>query len=129
MDLFGKLSSLGSGAASAAPTSMSQIQVQPMAMDLSSTIPAANAQVSYQGAADAVANKGMDWGAIGKGALKGVATYLGSQGQQQGGGVAPQGLMARGGSPAEEWNAEKLSGLRMANQQRWAQAPGLMKKG
>lgn len=84
MDLYSNLMSWGSqgGAASAAPTDMSQIKVQPQAMDLSSTITAANSQLQYDPSAT-----GTDWGAIGMGALGGMAGSMGGRQQK------PQGLM------------------------------------
>lgn len=116
MDLFGSLMQLGAangggGAPAPAATNMSQIKVQPQAMDLSSTTTAANSQLSYQKAADSVAG-GTDWGAVGKGILGGVAGSMGGGGQ-------PQGLMAPGGfngggQEHEFIPGSKFSGARMA---------------
>lgn len=114
MDLYGSLMQLGAangGGGPPAATSMSQIKVQPQAMDLSSTTTAANSQLSYQNASDSVAG-GTDWGSIGKGILGGVAGSMG-------GGEQPQGLMAPGrfnggGQDHEFIPGSKFSGARMA---------------
>lgn len=108
MDLFGSLMSMGGGTAQAAPTDMSQVKVPVQAMDLSSTVTAANDQVKYDPQAT-----GTDWGAIGMGALKGAA---GSMGGRQ----APQGLMqARGynggGQGHEMVSGASLSGARASD--------------
>lgn len=110
MDLFNNLMSMGGGAAQAAPTDMSQIKVPVQAMDLSSTVTAANDQIKYN-----PQKEGLDWGAIGQGALKGVAGSLG--GRQQ---SAPQGLMqargySGGGQEHQMVSGATLSGARASD--------------
>ena len=109
MDLFGSLMSMGGGAAQAAPTDMSQVKVPVQAMDLSSTVTAANSQLQYDPQAT-----GTDWGAIGMGALKGVAGSMG--GRQK----SPQGLMqargySGGGQGHEMVSGATLSGARTSD--------------
>ena len=116
MDLMNSLLSLGAangGNAPPAATDMSQIKVQPQAMDLSSTIPAANSQLSYQQASDSVAGQ-TDWGAVGKGILGGVAGSMGGKGQSQGL-MQPRAFDGRG-QEHELVNGSKFSGANMAGQ-------------
>lgn len=118
MDLFGNLMQLGAanggGGPPAAPTSMSQIKVQPQAMDLSSTIPAANSQLSYDKAAQSVAGQ-TDWGSIGKGILGGVAGSMGGGGKQ--GGLMQPGRFDGRGQDHERVHASKFSGANLAGTQ------------
>lgn len=124
MDLIQNLMARGGGQMQTpAPTDMSQIKVQPQAMDLAGTIPAANAQLDF--------NKpqapGMDWGAAGKAALGGLAASMGGGEQQQPAPMqhAPQ---YRGGATPDPISAEKLSGANLAQLQQFAQVGGLLSK-
>lgn len=123
MDLFNNLWSMGgdAGAASAAPTSMEQIKVQPQAMDLAGTIPAANAQLDFN-----ATEPGTDWGALGKMGLMAVAQGSGGKQQQQQPMMQPQ--QYRGGRAPEDFKAEDLSGMNMAALQKFSQVPGLLGK-
>lgn len=94
MDLYNSLMTLGSsgGAAQAAPTDMSQIKVPQQAMDLSGVTQAANSQLQY----DPNATPGTDWGAIGMGALGGMAGSMGGRQQKPGGLMQPKRFDGRG---------------------------------
>lgn len=128
--LMQKLGQLGSPQQTSAPTSMDQIKVPQQPMDLAGTIPAANDQISYAGAQKAV-DGNVDWASTGMGLLAGAAGSMGGGQQQQ-----PQQQQQvqhapqyRGGRSPEAFNAEKISAMRLAQQQAFAKTPGLMQKG
>lgn len=120
MDLFQNLWAMG-GAPTGAPTDMSQIQVQPQAMDLAGTIPAANSQLSF---ADAQASHqaGLDKQAMINQGLLAASMAIGGQKkpQQQ---QLIQAPRFQGGRTPDPFTAEQFSGMNMAGQNR---APGLL---
>lgn len=109
MDLFNSLMSMGGGAAQSAPTDMSQVKVPVQAMDLSSTVTAANDQVKYNPQAT-----GTDWGAIGMGALQGVASATGGRQQGSQGLMQPRGFNG-GGQEHQMVSGASLSGARASD--------------
>lgn len=120
--LMDKLMGLGSGAATAAPTDMSQIKVPQMPMDLAGTIPAANDQISYAGAQKAVDNS-VDWGGAAMGLMSGL---VGSGGGEQQAPAQIQHLPGmRMGSMAKSIKPEEISRRNWAAQQ-GPQLGGLM---
>ena len=77
MDLFQNLWARGGDAAQAAPTDMSQIKVQPQALEPASSISAANAQLDFNKAPQ---GGGTDWASLG---LMAASQLAGSRGSQQ----------------------------------------------
>lgn len=123
MDLFQNLWAMGGaeGAATAAPTDMSQIKVPEQAMDLAGTVGAANSQLQF----DPAATPGTDWGTMAKMGLMALGNSQ-PKGQEQPTIRAPQ---YQGGRAPEAFKAEDFSGLNMGALQKFAQAPGLLGRG
>ncbi|CCE60806.1 hypothetical protein tf_53 [Pseudomonas phage tf] len=123
MDLFQNLWGLG-GAATAAPTDMSQIKVQQQPMDLAGTIPAANEQLSF-GKAQEAYQAGQDRNAMINQGLLAASMALGGQKQQQ-----QQPLMQapayRGGRAPDPFSAQDISGMNMAGAASFNKIPGLL---
>lgn len=125
MDMFNNLWTRGGGT-TAAPTNMSQIQVQQQPMDLAGTVGVANSQIDYGAANQAVMNQDNRWGNAGAAmAMAGASSLANMHGKQ------PQGLMAQsskfqGAGLPDATNAEKLSAAKLSDMQQFAQAGGLL---
>lgn len=121
MDLFNNLWNLGGGAATAAPTDMSQIKVPQQAMDLAGTVDAVNSQLDFNST-----QPGTDWGQVGKIGLLALGQSVGGgQKKEQPLVQAPQ---YRGGRRPQATTGEALSGANMASLQKFAQAQGLLSR-
>lgn len=124
MDLFQNLWARGG---ETAPTDMSQIKVQPQAVDLSGTFGDAGRQVSYQGAQQGVADKERMNGIIGAMAPSVASAIAGINGRPQQGLMQPQGYQSGARAP-EATSSEAISGTRLSDLQKFAQVGGLMSK-
>lgn len=123
MDLFQNLWGLG-GPTQDAPTDMSQIKVQPQAVDLAGTIPQANQSLDFKQAQDDY-QTGLENQQVLMNGLLGAARSIGAgrkQQQQQ----LHDAPTYRGGRAPEAFLAEQISGMNMAGQNR---APGLLARG
>ena len=122
MDLFNSLMALGSGgAASAAPTDMSQIKVPQQAMDLAGTIDAANSQLDFN-----QPQQGFDWDTAKKAGILALGSAVGGKPAQQ-----EQMIQAphyQGGGRPRQFKAEDISGMNRAALQQFAQAQGLLSR-
>ena len=106
-----------------APTDMSQIKVQQQPMDLAGTIPAANSQLQY----DPSAGGSSIWGNMGRGAMMvGASAIAGMNQPGQAPAMGQAAAQFQGARTPEVMNAEKLSGARLGDQQKFAQMGGLM---